>query len=205
MWRALKLDTLAWARMYDDTVRAATAGETTLSIASLYSPKIEPEIVVKLKSTPASSDAAAVLAAVEWIALGFEIIDCHFPGWKFQPADFVAAFGLHAGLVVGEPMRVEPDMIPSLVDQLPQCTVRLLKQGQRVGRRGSGKNALKSPASCVGELWAAMSRREGSELLQPGDVITTGTLTAGQPIAAGETWTVTAEGLDLRPLTLRLV
>ena len=41
---------------------------------------------------------AAVLASVEWLALGFEIVDSVFADWKFQPADFVAAFGLHAAL-----------------------------------------------------------------------------------------------------------
>ena len=41
---------------------------------------------------------AAVLDCVESIALGFEIIDCVYPDWKFTPIDFVASYGLHAGL-----------------------------------------------------------------------------------------------------------
>src|SRR5258707_3591669 len=49
MWRVLKLDTLVWAHMYDDTVLDAPAGEATLSIARMFSPKIEPEIVFRLK------------------------------------------------------------------------------------------------------------------------------------------------------------
>jgi len=104
MWRALKLETLVWARMYDDTVHYASGGAATLSVAQMYSPKIEPEIVFRLKRplTDGDTDPAAVLAAVEWIALGFEIIDCMYPEWKFQPADFVAAYGLHAALIAGE-------------------------------------------------------------------------------------------------------
>ena len=60
----------------------------------MFSPKIEPEIVFKLKQPLAAGrlDAAAALDAVEWLALGFEIIDCVFPDWKFTPADFVAAY-----------------------------------------------------------------------------------------------------------------
>jgi 2-keto-4-pentenoate hydratase len=46
-------------------------------------------------------DAAGVLASTDWLALGFEIIDCPFPGWKFHHSDFVASFGLHAALVIG--------------------------------------------------------------------------------------------------------
>ena len=33
MWRVLKLDTLVWAHMYDDTVRYANANVATLSLA----------------------------------------------------------------------------------------------------------------------------------------------------------------------------
>ena len=49
VWRALKLDTLVWADMYDDTVRHAPATTATLhcSIAPLVAPKIEPEIVFR--------------------------------------------------------------------------------------------------------------------------------------------------------------
>ncbi len=42
MWRALKLETLVWARMYDDTVRYADWNDGKLSIATMFSPKIEP-------------------------------------------------------------------------------------------------------------------------------------------------------------------
>src|SRR5215216_5642488 len=54
MWRALNLDTLAWAHVYDDTVRYADWNDAKLSIASMLSPKIEPGIVLKLAQTPAS-------------------------------------------------------------------------------------------------------------------------------------------------------
>ena len=35
VWRALKLETLVWADMYDDTVRHAASNEATLSIAAM--------------------------------------------------------------------------------------------------------------------------------------------------------------------------
>src|SRR5262245_11742232 len=90
MWRALKLDTLVWATMYDDTVSFFPGGDAALSTARMYSPKIEPEVVFKMKSASpavtAPREPADVLASVEWIAMGFEIIDCVYPDWKFQPA-----------------------------------------------------------------------------------------------------------------------
>jgi hypothetical protein len=49
---------------------------------------------------------------------GFEIIDCPYRDWQFQPADFVAAFGLHLRLVVGQPLQVDSAMVSALVDGL---------------------------------------------------------------------------------------
>src|SRR2546423_13115713 len=45
----LKLTTVAWASMYDDTVRHVNPNDTT-PVPFAYAPKLEPEIVFKLKS-----------------------------------------------------------------------------------------------------------------------------------------------------------
>lgn len=202
VWRVLKLETLVWAHMYDDTVRYAHDGAASLALGNHVAPKIEPEVVFRLKKPLAAGlDAAAVLDGVEWLALGFEIIDCVFPGWKFQPQDFVAAYGLHTGLIVGSPMPVRPADIPALVEQLPRFKVRLSKNGQLV-EEGSGRNSLRSPALCVAELAAAVARQSPSRPLEAGELISSGTLTESQPLAAGDTWSATVNGLDLPGLTL---
>ena len=205
LWRVLKLDTVVWAHMYDDTVHYARAGVASLSIGRMFSPKIEPEIVFKIRTDAArlgggeSVDAAAALAACEWIALGFEIIDCVYPNWRFQPADFVAALGLHAGLVVGEPRPIDP----TIIDQLPRLKVRLLKNGELV-EEGSGRNVLRSPALCLAELASATARQRPPEPLGPSEIISTGTMTESQPIGQGQTWTAEVDGLDGARLTLRV-
>ena len=197
VWRALKLETLFWAQMYDDTVQYASGNEATLSIGRMVAPKIEPEIVFKVKTPVAGADPAAILAGAEWIALGFEIIDCVFPEWQFQPADFVAAYGLHAALVVGTPQPVTSDIIPSLADQLPKFKLMLSRNGEPV-EEGSGRNSLRSPALCLGELARVAS-------LSPGDLVSSGTLTTPTLIHAGEEWKATLEGLDLQSLSLRVM
>jgi len=205
VWRALKLDTLVWADMYGDTVRHVPANEATLSIAPLVAPKIEPEIVLRLRRAvaPDTTDPAAVLDAVEWIALGFEIIDCVYQDWKFQPGDFVASYGLHAALFVGAPLPVDAAAIPGLAAALPAFTVQLLRNGEAV-EQGSGRNSLRSPALCVAELAAALSRRAGAEPLAAGELISSGTLTESRLIAPGETWSAKVDGLALPELTLRV-
>jgi len=204
MWRVLKLETLVWAHMYEDTVHYTDNNSFALTTAHPRSLKIEPEIVFGLKqAVTEGADAAAALASVDWLALGFEIIDCPFPDWKFQPGDFVASFGLHAALVVGEKIPVQPELISTLVDELPRLKVRTSKQGEFV-EEGSGKNSLKSPALCLAELSAAISRRFPAEPLSAGEIVSSGTLTAGHLSSAGDVWTAHVEGLALPPLTLRL-
>jgi 2-keto-4-pentenoate hydratase len=206
MWRVFRLETLVWAHMYDDTVHRSDNNSTALTLAHARSLKIEPEIVFGLKQpvTGESSDAAAALASTDWLAIGFEIIDCPFPNWKFQPSDFVASFGLHAALVIGERMQIRPDLIASLVNQLPQFKVRVSKHGEFV-EEGTGRNSLKSPALCLAELGAAIVRRFPNQPLSTGEIVSSGTLTAGHPTAKGDVWTVEVEGLPLPPLSLTLL
>jgi len=205
MWRVLKLETLVWGHMYDDTVHYSEGNSAALTIPHARSLKVEPEIVFGLKQplTGSGADAAEALASVDWLALGFEIIDCPFPDWKFQPSDFVASFGLHAGLVVGERTPVRPELIPTLVEQLPRFKARVLKHGEMV-EEGSGKNSLRSPALCLAELGAAITRRFPSEPLVAGEIVSSGTLTAGHLTSAGDLWTFEVDGLSLPPLTLHI-
>jgi 2-oxo-3-hexenedioate decarboxylase len=213
LWRVMGLSTVAWASLYDDTVHHAGTNDTSISIGRMFSPKIEPEIMMRLKAplgAGVAEPAAALeavdrgaLDAVEWIALGFEVIDCPFPGWKFQPVDFVAAYGFHAALIVGAPIRIEAGMIPSLTEALSRFTVRLLRNGEPA-EEGSGRNVLRSPALCLAELASAAASQPGAAPLSAGEVISTGTLTTSRFIAPGETWTADVEGLDLPPLTVHV-
>jgi 2-keto-4-pentenoate hydratase len=203
--RALKLETIVWAHMYDDTVHYATDEAAELALPPHRAPKIEPEIVFKLKESIPSGglDAAAVLQYVDWLAIGFEIIDCPFPEWQFKPADFVAAFGLHLGLVVGPPLAVEPGRIPELIDSLASFKLRVFRNGEFV-EEGSGRNSLRSPALCLAELAGAVLRQPPAVPLFAGDLISSGTLTAGHLVQSGETWRVEVDGLPVSNLTLRL-
>lgn len=204
MWRVLKLETLVWAHMYEDTVHQSESNSATLAVSHPRSVKIEPEIVFGLQQPIAEgASAAAALASTDWLALGFEIIDCPFPDWKFQPGDFVASFGLHAALVVGEKMQVRPELIPRLVDELPRFKVRMSKNGEFV-EEGSGRNSLKSPALCLAELSAAIARRLPDQPLSAGEIVSSGTLTAGHATSSGDLWTAEVEGISLPSLTLRL-
>ena len=104
--------------------------------------------------------------------------------------------------MVGEKVQVRPDLIPKLIDELPRFKVRMLKHGEFV-EEGSGKNCLKSPALCLAELASAIERRFPSEPLSAGEIVSSGTLTAGHRTERGDVWRVEVEGLPLPSLTLR--
>jgi 2-keto-4-pentenoate hydratase len=205
MWRVFKLETLVWAHMYDDTVHYSDNNSAKLTLSNSRSLKIEPEIVFGLKDRimEEKPDASAALAAVEWVAMGFEIIDCPFPDWQFQPSDFVASFGLHAALVIGERVQVGRDNVAALIEDLGRFKVRMSKNGEFI-EEGSGKNSLKNPALCLAELSVAIAKRFPSAPLGAEEIVSSGTLTAGHFLEKNDVWKADLDGISLPSLTLRL-
>src|SRR5262249_216557 len=75
-----------WGYITDATPTELSS--TSIARASDFAePRIEPEIMFGLKSAPSPDmDETALLACIEWISLGYEIVQSIFPGWKFKPA-----------------------------------------------------------------------------------------------------------------------
>lgn len=115
----------------------------------------------------------------------------------------MADFGLHAALVVGAPLPVEPGGEKELLNAFARCALTLRRAGETIAT-GVGANALGSPLLALGHLVRTLAA-QGAEPLVAGEVVTTGTLTPAFPIAPGQTWMATVEGLPVAPLTLELV
>ena len=177
-----------WAHVWSHTAHFAASGRATLDLRPFVRPRIEPEVVFKLKGpVSAADDPLAVLAATEWIAPGFEIVQSHFPDWKFKAADCTAAFGLHGALVVGEPLMVTSANRAALAAALPVCMVTL-SRGDKVIDRGVGANVLDSPALALVHLARLVADQPQAPKLAAGEIVTTGTITDAWPVAPGETW-----------------
>ena len=191
-----------WAHVWTHTVHFAPDGHATLPLNSLVQPRIEPEVVFKLKGpVPLTDDAAAVLACVEWMAPGFEIVQSHFPDWKFAAADCTAAFGLHGALVVGAPLSVTGANRAALAAALPAFELTL-SRGDTVIDRGVGSNVLGSPALALVHLARLLADQLQAPKLAAGEIVTTGTVTDAWPVAAGETWSSDYGGLGINGLAL---
>jgi len=193
-----------WAHVWSHTVRYAVDGRATLSLQSLVQPRIEPEVVFGLRGpVPPGDDPVEVLAAVDWFAPGFEIVQSHFPDWKFKAPDCTAAFALHGALVVGTPVPVTGENRAALAAALPAFRLTL-SRGDKIIDRGVGANVLKSPALALAHLVRVLAGLPKFPPLVAGEIVTTGTITDAWPVAPGETWTSDYGALGLEGLTLTL-
>jgi 2-oxo-3-hexenedioate decarboxylase len=192
-----------WAHVYDDTLLYAKDNAARISLKGSVQPRLEPEIAFKLRAAvPVECrDPEKILESIEWLAPSFEIVDCHFPQWKFKPADSAADFSFHWRLIVGHPYEILRAEIPDLAKQLRNCRVVLSRDG-KVMDRGVGSNALDHPALALAFLADIVARQPRFDPLGAGEVITTGTLTAALPISAGETWESQYSGLPVTGLRL---
>jgi 2-oxo-3-hexenedioate decarboxylase len=191
-----------FARVWSETLRLAADGRATFDLASTMQPRIEPEVVFKLRGpVPQTDDVQAVLACVEWIAAGFEIVQCHFEGWHFTAADCTADFGLHAALIVGRPMPVTSMNRGAVGAALASFSATLTCGGIEV-ETGKGENVLGHPALVLSQLARLLATQPAFDPLAPGEIITTGTITDAWPISPGETWSSDYGRLGVEGLTV---
>jgi 2-oxo-3-hexenedioate decarboxylase len=181
-WSALGIDRPFWSTMYAETVVEGP----DVSLAPFVAPRLEPEIVV---ATGAELRRGArrdeVVGALAWAALGFEVVQSHYPDWLMQPVDAVADAGLHGVLVVGEHQALGP----SEADALARVEVEVVRDGAQMAT-GTGANALGGPVDAL--VW--LMTLPGVEVLQAGAVVTTGSLTGAFEVRGGEGWRLRASG-----------
>ncbi len=196
MWREYGVSESIWAFVYDTTVMHLSGPRGACHLGRFAEPRIEPEIVLHFRSAPpVSDDPTDVLSCIDWIAHGIEIVQSHFPAWKFRAADTIADWALHGTLLVGEPQTVE-SMGPDLAARLERFTISLSCNG-RVRDTGRGSNVLGGPLKAAAHLIAVLARKPQGKELQAGELVTTGTLTKALPICAGETWSTALDGIAL--------
>jgi 2-keto-4-pentenoate hydratase len=195
IWPQYGVDSPIWAPVYDRTVTFLDTTSGSVAIGHLAQPRLEPEIVLHFRSAPpTTTDEEELLAHVDWIAHGFEIVQCHFPDWTFQTADTIADFGLHGALVVGPRRPVSALADP--VAALRTFTIALVRDGV-VEARGGGANVLGSPLRAVADLFSVLQNQPRFEPIWPGEFVTTGTLTTPVAVYAGETWSTEVSGIGL--------
>ena len=193
IWERYGVYAPIWGWMYDDSLVLCEGGSGSIAADTLCQPRVEPEIVFRLSAdVPAGAGTEQVAASVEWVAFGFEVVQCHFPDWGLTAVDAVIDGSLHAASLVGA--RLAP--WPTMIEDLEGFSLRLLRDGAVIDS-GRGSNVLGNPLNAIAHLAATTDIP-----LHAGETITTGTVTDAARVVAGETYTVEIDGLPLERLTV---
>ena len=202
MWTAYGVNAPIWGPLYAHTVVHVATSGAVCSLRGFVDPKIEPEIVFHFHKTPKpGATREDMLACIDAVALGYEIVQSHYPGWKFAAADATANWAMHAKLLVGPTVKPQ-DLGANAVVALMDFSVALACDGT-VREVGRGSNVLGHPLQAAVHLAAVLAEQPQSRPLTAGDWLTTGTITAAYPIAPGQTWRAEVQGIPLANLSVR--
>ena len=190
-----------WGYVFDRGLHDLSSLDT-LPLASFSEPRIEPEIVFGLSAAPsAQMDETALSSCIEWVALGFEIVQSVFPGWKFSAADTIAANGVHGALLIGPRHRFAPRGA-EWRRTLSAFRIDLTCEGRLIDR-GHAENVLGGPLSALRHLVGLLASDPLNPPLAAGEIVSTGTLTKAMPVSAGEVWSARPTGIALDEIRLR--
>lgn len=180
-----------------------TVGEgAEVPLEGLTEPRIEPEIAFGIGRSPGPGmDDAALMACMDWVAHGVEIVRSPFPGWRFAAADCVAGLALHGLYRIGPRQAVTAATAGDWAARLGAATARLRRNGAVVAEGGAGAIAG-GPLGALRHLLAHLGEDTGAGPLRPGEIVTTGTLTDALPVAPGEVWETEIGGAPLPGLRL---
>ena len=205
IWDEYDVHQPIWGDMYDSTVTWLSDLKGPFHLQGLAEPRLEPEIVFKLKTKPsAAMNEADLLHCMEWVAHGFELVQSLFPDWKFSVADTIAGFGLHGALLIGPPHLLKSQDHALWLEALSTFSIDLYQNEQCVDT-GFAKNVLDGPLSALRHLVGLLENDPYNPDLQAGEMITTGTLTRAFTVARGQTWRTELYGIDLPPALIHFV
>jgi len=217
IWLRWGLDRPIIAPVYRETVlrtpgQSGPARPPALSVpmGTRAAARLEVEVVFGFAGAFDANTVGGPSADPIWVALGVELVDCHYSGWRFDPADGVADFGLHAGLIVGPPvqLRTHAGVTADFARSLPQMAVTLFEDGEALAR-GRGDAVLGSPFHVLDELHRSLGPAIGAYPAPEADsreaghnqeagrdyIVSTGTLTPLVEARIGTRYEVEADQL----------
>jgi 2-keto-4-pentenoate hydratase len=167
------VDDVIWGILTD--AMGADAG--ACDVGGLIHPKVEPELVFRIgRPISAADDDGDAAAAVDAVAVGFEVLDSRYEEYKFTLSDVIADNASAAGFGTGpwHELAAAPD-----ISDLP---VTLSVDGEVV-REGSTKAILGDPWESLRSA-VRLATRAGITL-EPGWIVLAGAITEAVPLTAG--------------------
>jgi 2-oxo-3-hexenedioate decarboxylase len=200
IWDEYGVHAPIWGPMYDDTVQTVSSAgrpSTVSRSASSSSHGSSPRSSCGSPGRPIriwTSDE--LLACIDGVGHGCEIVQSLFPDWRFRAADTVAAFALHGRYLHGPLTTIGPDGREDWLSGLSAFEM-VLSCNDREIDRGSAANVLGGPLSAVRHFVRGLSGCPLPIGLRAGDLVTTGTVTRAFPVQPGERWSTQVVGLPL--------
>lgn len=163
-----------------------TDGIVDLAAERLIAPRAEAEIAFVLRERLAGPgiDAAAVIAATDYIAPCFEIVDSRISDWDIGIVDTIADNASCGVFVLGDE-RLDPRQF-----DLPALRVTVSRNGAPLSQ-GFGHAVQGSPAQAV--AWLANTLGGFGVTLDAGDIILSGSLVPLAPAFRGDRFAMTLE------------
>lgn len=171
-----------------DRMACADGASVSLARAGLIQPRAEGEVAFKLKHDLQGPGVtrADVLAATEWVAPCFEIVDSRIANWKIRIQDTVADNASCGVFVIGT-QHTDPATL-----DLAAVAMHMQKNGAPCGS-GQGSAVQGHPAEAV--AWLANTLGAFGIPFRAGEVILSGSLAPLVPAAAGDRFTMHIDGL----------
>lgn len=163
-------------------------GDIDFKQTGMIQPRAEAEIAFLLKDslTGPGVTAEQVIAATEYIAPCFEIVDSRIDDWNISIVDTVADNASCGVFILGE-ARADPRD-----HDLPQLHVSVTKNGALLSE-GVGAAVQGNPAEAV--AWLANTLGAHSVTLDAGDIILSGSLVPLEPAMPGDVFEMVLDGI----------
>jgi len=163
-------------------------GDIDVDAKALIAPRAEAEIAFILKDSlnGPGVTAADVLAATEWIAPCFEIVDSRIRDWKIGIVDTVADNASCGVFILGD-ARIDPREV-----DLPALHVSVTKNGSPLSE-GYGSAVQGDPAQAV--AWLANTLGAYGVTLDAGDIILSGSLVPLADAVKGDVFEMELHGV----------
>lgn len=201
MWDEYGVGAPVWGYVTSRTMGELT-DKTILPLRDFCEPRIEPEIMFGLDATPTPNMSEdGLIDCIEWVALGYEIVQSIFPKWKFAAADTVAANGVHGALLVGKRHSIAPRKV-EWQRKLATFEVELYCDDKMI-QRGGGSLVLDSPLVALRHLVDLLANDPVNPPLRAGEIVSTGTLTLAAAVRPGERWITQVYGIPLEKIAIQ--
>jgi 2-keto-4-pentenoate hydratase len=176
------------------------AQDEPIPAAAYCYPRIEVELgyVLGASLPGAGCTEADVLAATEYVAPSFELIDSRIRDWRIKLADTIADNASSAGVILGAP-RMTPAELAAAGTDLANIEAALYQRtpdqpgGWTEVARGNTSAVLGNPTACV--AWLARTVADFGVKLEAGHLILPGSCTRAVDARPGDAFRAEFTGL----------